>query len=63
MIFAQMMQKKIIDSVDVIFSKGQGNYESFSGNGRHAYYSFLCKCDLFTKRFNVEKLTGMFITE
>lgn len=55
--------KKLIDSVDVIFSKGQGNYESFSGNGRHAYYSFLCKCDLFTKRFNVEKLAGMFITE
>lgn len=55
--------KKLIDSVDVIFAKGQGNYESFSGNGRHAYYSFLCKCNLFTTRFNVPKLTGIFVSE
>ena len=55
--------KKLIDGVDVILAKGQGNYESFGGLGRHAYYSFLCKCDLFTKRFDVPKLTGMFISE
>ncbi len=52
--------KKLIDNVDVILSKGQGNYESFSGFGRHAFYSFLCKCDLFVNRFNVPKLTGIF---
>lgn len=55
--------KKLLDNVDVIFSKGQGNFESFSGYGRHAYYSFLCKCDMFTNRFNVPKLTGMLISE
>ena len=55
--------KKLIDNVDVILSKGQGNYESFSGMGRHAFYSFLCKCDLFINRFNVPKLTGMFVSE
>lgn len=55
--------KKLIDNVDVILSKGQGNYESFSGYGRHAFYSFLCKCDLFTNRFKVPKLTGVFISE
>lgn len=55
--------KKLIDNVDVILSKGQGNYESFSGLGRHTFYSFLCKCDLFTNRFNVAKLTGIFISE
>ena len=55
--------KKLIDNVDIIFSKGQGNYESFSGLGRHAFYSFLCKCDLFTNRFNVPRLTGVFISE
>jgi len=55
--------KKIIDTSDVILAKGQGNYESISGQGRHIFYEFLCKCDLFTTRFNVPKLTGMFIEE
>ncbi len=55
--------KTILDSSDVILAKGQGNYESMSGQGRHIFYAFLCKCDLFTRRFNVPKLTGMFIEE
>lgn len=55
--------KKLIDNVDVILAKGQGNYESFSGANRHAYYSFLCKCELFTERFKVPKLTGIFVSE
>lgn len=55
--------KEVIDKADVILAKGQGNYESLSGQGRHIFYSFLCKCDLFTSRFNVPKLTGMFIEE
>jgi len=48
---------------DVILSKGQGNYETMMGSGRNVYYSFLCKCDLFTKRFQVPKYTGMFVKE
>ncbi len=52
-----------LDEADVILSKGQGNYESLSGQGRHVFYSFLCKCDLFTGRFQVPRLTGMFIEE
>ena len=55
--------KTALDSSDVILAKGQGNYESMSGQGRHVFYEFLCKCDLFTKRFNVPRLTGMFIEE
>lgn len=55
--------KMLIDNVDIILAKGQGNYESFSGYGKHTYYSFLCKCDLFTERFNVPRLSGMFISE
>ncbi len=55
--------KNAMDQADVILSKGQGNYESMSGEGRHVYYSFLCKCDLFTSRFQVPKLTGMFVCE
>ena len=55
--------KNAIDTADVILAKGQGNYESMSGQGRHIFYEFLCKCDLFTARFSVPKLTGMFIEE
>ena len=55
--------KEIVDSSDVIFAKGQGNYESMSRQGRHVFYSFLCKCDLFTERFKVPRLTGMFVEE
>ncbi|MBO4903079.1 MAG: DUF89 family protein [Lachnospiraceae bacterium] len=52
-----------LDEADVILAKGQGNYESMSGRGRHAFYTFLCKCDLFTSRFHVPRLTGMFVEE
>ncbi|MBQ6181243.1 MAG: DUF89 family protein [Ruminococcus sp.] len=55
--------KEALDSADVILAKGQGNYESMSGQGRQVFYAFLCKCELFTKRFGVPKLTGMFIYE
>ncbi len=55
--------KKLLDTADVILAKGQGNYESLCNQGRHIFYSFLCKCDLFTGRFQVPKLTGMFIEE
>lgn len=55
--------KEAIDKADVILSKGQGNYESLCRQGRHIFYSFLCKCDLFTGRFNVPKLTGILVEE
>ena len=55
--------KKALDEADVILAKGQGNYESMSGQGRHVFYAFLCKCDLFTNRFHVSRLTGIFVQE
>lgn len=55
--------KEAIDQADVILAKGQGNYESLSGQGRHIFYSFLCKCKLFTGKFQVPELTGMFREE
>lgn len=55
--------KKALDEADVILSKGQANYESLCRQGRHIFYSFLCKCELFTSRFNVPRLTGIFIEE
>lgn len=53
--------KEVFENADVILAKGQGNYESMMDCGREAFYSFLCKCDLFIKRFEVSKYTGMFI--
>ncbi len=55
--------KEAVDTADLILSKGQGNFESFAGEGRHAFYLFLCKCPLFTERFHVPPLTGMFVQE
>ena len=52
-----------IDSADVILAKGQGNYETLSGQGRHVFYAFLCKCEFFTGRFGVPRLTGMLVEE
>ncbi len=55
--------RNVLDNSDVILAKGQGNYESLAGQGRHIFFEFLCKCDLFTTRFNVPRLTGMFVEE
>ena len=55
--------KEAIDRADVILAKGQGNYESLCGQGFPVFYSLLCKCDLFTDRFRVPRLTGIFVEE
>ena len=55
--------KMALDVADVILAKGQGNYESLSGQGKHVFYTFLCKCDLFTSRFSVPPLTGMLVED
>lgn len=55
--------KNAFDSADLILSKGQGNYETLNGQGRHIFYVFLCKCELFTSRFEVPRLTGILLEE
>ena len=55
--------KDAMDSADIILAKGQGNYESLCGQGRHLFYSLLCKCRLFADRFDVPELTGVFFEE
>ena len=55
--------KKAMDEAEVILAKGQGNYETLSAQGRHIFYAFLCKCDLFMSRFKVPRLTGIFTEE
>ena len=51
------------DRADIILAKGQGNFESLYGCGRNIYYLFLCKCEMFSKRFGVGRFHGMFINE
>lgn len=55
--------QELLQSADVIFSKGQGNYETLHGCGLNIYYLFLCKCDLFIHLFQAKSLQGMFINE
>ena len=52
-----------VDAADVIISKGQANYEGLSGCGRNIFYIFMCKCELFIKRFGVEKFSGVLTKE
>ena len=55
--------KEAINKADVILAKGQGNYESLSGQGRRIFYSFLCKCERFVRHFQVPALTGMLVAD
>ncbi|MEE1030709.1 MAG: ARMT1-like domain-containing protein [Ruminococcus sp.] len=54
---------QIIEQADVILAKGQGNFESLHGCGKNVYYLFLCKCDWFMRKFQVERFQGMFVNE
>lgn len=53
--------RKNIEEADMILAKGQGNFESLFGCGLNIYYLFLCKCDWFMRRFQVERYHGMFV--
>lgn len=55
--------KMALFSADVIVSKGQGNFETLAGHKLNIYYMFLCKCERFTRRFNVTKNSAIFINE
>lgn len=55
--------RQLFAQADVILGKGQANVETLLGCGANIYYLFLCKCEVFTKKFNVPKLKGMFVNE
>lgn len=55
--------RSLVESADVIISKGQGNFETLHHSGLNIYYIFLCKCNLFSDQFKVPKLTGMFLND
>ena len=50
-----------IETADVILSKGQGNFETIHGCGLNIYYLFLCKCDWFVQKFEVERFCDWFV--
>ena len=52
-----------VENADLLISKGQGNYEGLSGCGLNIYYLFLCKCEMFMRRFGVEQFTGIMARE
>ena len=55
--------RELLYQADVILAKGQGNFETLNDCGLNVYYLFLCKCDLFQRRFHAENLQGMFLNE
>ena len=55
--------RTLLEQADVILAKGQGNFETMNDCGLYVYYLFLCKCDLFQRRFHAKALQGMFLNE
>lgn len=55
--------REALFSADVIISKGQGNFESLYGEGLNPYYLFLCKCELFVRRFGLAQYESVFDKE
>ena len=52
-----------VSAADVIIAKGQGNFETLMGCGLNVYYLFMCKCEMFAKRFLVERYTGLMLND
>ncbi len=55
--------KSLIDGADLLVSKGQANFETLRRCGKNVYYIFLCKCDMFARRFGVERFQGMLLRD
>lgn len=52
-----------ITSADVLIAKGQGNFETLQDCGLNVYYLFMCKCEMFAKRFQVERYKGLLLND
>lgn len=53
----------VFENADVIIAKGQGNFEGMGGCGLNVYFLFLCKCRIFTERFQLPQFSGCFLNE
>lgn len=60
--FGEQTRRLVLDA-DLVISKGQGNFESLFGEGVNPYYMFLCKCELFVRRFGLEQYKSVFVKE
>lgn len=60
--FGQEARQLLLDA-DIVISKGQGNFEGLFGEGLNPYYFFLCKCELFVRRFGLKQYESVFIKE
>ncbi len=52
-----------IESADLCIAKGQGNFETLRGCGKNVYYLFLCKCELFVRKFRVGRFMPVLSNE
>lgn len=55
--------KSLLDSADVIISKGLGNLETFSGEGYSVYYMLMAKCAHMAERFSVNLMDTVLYKE
>lgn len=60
--FGEQTRRLVLDA-DLVISKGQGNFESLFDEGVNPYYMFLCKCELFVRRFGLEQYKSVFVKE
>lgn len=55
--------RDVIESADLIISKGQGNFETMNHCGLNVFYLFLCKCSWFVRRFDMKQYQGVFVQD
>lgn len=55
--------REAIDAADVLIAKGQANFETLNNCGLNIYYVFMCKCDMFAKRFKVPRFSGIMVND
>lgn len=55
--------RQLLSDADIVISKGQGNFEGLFGEGLNPYYFFMCKCELFIRRFGLKQYESVFIKE
>ena len=53
----------LLNNADIVIAKGQGNFETLHGCGLNVWYLFLCKCEYFTRKFNLPQFTSVLMKE
>lgn len=53
----------VIKEADVIIAKGQGNLETLQYCGLNIFYAFMCKCQMFSSKFQKPIYSGVLIND